>query len=70
MANFPKKLFVKREDYGVDESYWAAADDLESLAGDVGGNVHVATYELVSTGRLASKAQYQADKARAIKKRV
>jgi hypothetical protein len=62
----PKKVFVKVE-RSRDEEYLVCADDCEALAEEVGGVVEVGTYELVMTGKLATKAEFQADKAKARK---
>lgn len=61
----PKRIFVKYDDPGDGEEYLIAADDYETLATDVGGVVVVGIYELVSTGKLATKSEFQADKRRA-----
>lgn len=65
MKQLPKKIFVKWYDAGDGEPYLQADTDCEGLADDVGGVVSVGTYELTSTGKLATKAEFQADKKRA-----
>lgn len=60
----PKKLFVKWDEPGDGEQYLVAAEDAETLAGDVGNTIDVGIYELVSTAKLATRAEFQADKRR------
>ena len=63
----PKRVFVKVEMVSAKEEYLACSADCEDLATEVGGVTPVGIYELVSTGKLATKAEFAADKRRAKK---
>lgn len=63
-VSFPKKIFVKREQSGG-ETYLVCAEDMVELAEDAGSTIPIAVYELASTAKLATRAEFVADKARA-----
>jgi hypothetical protein len=63
----PKRVFVKWDDSDT-EPFLVVEEDMEQLATDVGGSVDVGCYELTSTGKLATKTEFAADKRRAHEK--
>ena len=61
---FPKSLFVRlggADSTSKDDQYWWAAEDAVELADDSHGTIDVAIYQLVSTGKLATRTQFIED---------